>query len=70
MGMSRLGQEPSTAPAQPVQAPSRLLLQDVKVLGKWGGQGWVLGPVRAGEGMEGDEGDEEEEEEHFLVHTS
>ena len=51
-GASRLGQEPSTAPAQPVPAPSRLLLQDAMVLGKWGGQGWVLGPVRAGEGME------------------
>ena len=57
-GASRLGQEPSTAPAQPVPAPFWLLRWDVMVLGKWGGQGWVLGPGRSGEGME------EEEEEH------
>ena len=69
MGVSRLGQKPSTAPAHLVPAPSQLLLWDVMVLGKWGGQGWVLGPVRAGEGMEVDEEDGEEEE-HFLVHAS
>ena len=68
MVVSRLGQEPSTAPAQPVPAPFWLLLWDAMVLGKWGGQGCVLGPVRAGEGMEVDEEDEEEEE-HFLVHA-
>ena len=52
MGVSRLGREASTAPAQPVPAPSQLLLRDVMMLGKWGGQWWVLGSGEAGEGME------------------